>query len=448
VRGGANFVRARTWRTGSGHWPAAVLGFALLIVGLAFGRSDVALLGVPLVLAAVIARNWRTTSLTAHFDSADVARPGVIDDILTVDCPGADAVHVRIFAPGHRSTEVVVAAHRALQLTLASRRTGPHITFTAQVRARGPLDARVVDPAELRAADRLVLPTALRLARVPVPSRLRGLTGSRTSRRLGDGAELRDIAILAPGDRLRRVDWRTTARRSPDLDELYVRRTFATAEANAVLVLDSRDDVAPDLRTWRGSAPQRIDEPTSLDLARHAAASIATALVNSGDRVGLEDLAHQRRPLAPAAGRRHLRRILHALAVATPAARIIPRIQAPQVPTDAIVYLFTTLLDDAPLTLVHGWAQQGIPVVVVDTLPAVKPVRDRRMRLAWRITAMERTARVRELSDRGIAVLRWTGAERETAVIRLEALVRAAERHQPVKHRAVARTRSLSGARS
>ena len=61
----------------------------------------------------------------------------------------------------------------------------------------------------------LVLPRTTPLAQTPVSARLRGLTGPHTSRRLGDGTELRDIAPLLPGDPVRRVDWRVTARRSP-----------------------------------------------------------------------------------------------------------------------------------------------------------------------------------------------------------------------------------------
>jgi uncharacterized protein (DUF58 family) len=198
-----------------------------------------------------------------------------------------------------------------------------------------------------------------------------------------------------------------------------------------VLVIDSRDDVGPDLHTWRGTEPQRVDEPTSLDLARHAAASVASALITVGDRVGIEDLARRRRPLTPATGRRHLRRIVHALALAAPVGEPTKRVRPPQVPADSIVYLFTTLLDDAPLALVEQWTEQGIPVVVVDTLPAVQPVEERHLRLAWQVTRMERADRKHFLTARGIPVLRWAGREREQAASTFEALVRSTERHRP-----------------
>nr|BFF16876.1 hypothetical protein GCM10025730_03970 [Promicromonospora thailandica] len=213
-----------------------------------------------------------------------------------------------------------------------------------------------------------------------------------------------------------------------------MRRTYAQAEASAVLVVDSRDDVGPDIRTWRGYGTLRVDEPTSLDLARHAAASVAQAVVDTGDRVGLEDLARRRRPLPPASGRRHLRRVIHGLALAHPTDRATGhRVRPPQVPADAVVYLFTTLLDDEPLRLVRTWRAAGHPVVVVDTLPDLHPVIGNHLRIAWRITRLEREDRLAALDGEGVPVIRWAGSERHRAATRFETLARTAQR-TPGRH--------------
>jgi len=416
---------------------ACAAGVVVLAVGVLLGRADAALMGVPLVLGGLLGhRSLPSGSTDVSFDDVGPdADPGTIAETLRVRAAdGAASVQVRVYAPGHRPAVVVVPAGepRALEVRLDSVRTGPNHTFEVYARGYGDLGAHAEDTRVLGARERLVLPEASRLQRVPLPTRLRGLTGPRRSRRQGDGTELRGIHPMGPGDRMRRVDWRATARMSPQLDQLFVRRTLATAEAGAVLVMDSRDDVGPDLHTWRGSEPLRVDEATSLDLARHAAASIAAALVANGDRVGLEDLARRRRPLAPAAGQRHLRRILHALALSAPVGEPAARLRPPQLSNDVIVYLFTTLLDDAPLTLVRRWCEQGVPVVVVDTLPGLHPVAERHLRLAWRITSMERADRTRELEALGVPVVRWTGQERVRTARRFEELVRGAERHRPV----------------
>ncbi len=444
------------WRPTSGYTAAVVTGVILLGTGVLAGRADIALIGVPALLAAAWAHATRPraplhgalhepqTPATAGELTATLHLTTTPDtgDINTAYINTPDIAHLRIKAAGHRTTHVALAAgsradradgpgERHVPLQLSSVRTGPQETFAIDLRAsrHGAWEQELI---EVGGASRLVLPGAAPLGRLPLPQRLRGLTGPHSSRRLGDGSELRDIHPFTPGDRLRRIDWRTTARRSPDLDTLYVRRTYSTAEATAVLVVDSRDDVGPDLRTWRGYGTLRVDEPTSLDLARHAAASVAHALVEAGDRVGLEDLARRRRPLPPAAGRRHLRRVVHGLALAHPRDRAaVHRVRPPQVPADAIVYLFTTVLDDEPLRLVRTWRAKGHPVVVVDTLPDVHPTVENHLWIAWRITRMEREDRLAALEREAVPVLRWAGQERERAAVRFEALARAAQRHVP-----------------
>ncbi|MFI8523705.1 DUF58 domain-containing protein [Promicromonospora sukumoe] len=449
---------AKGWRLTSAHTAAVAAGVLLLALGVLTGRPDVALVGVPGLLAAAWGRTARPggtgapAARTPTDDDGDprgtlhepegTAAPGELTATLRLTTPphAADVVHLRISAAGHRTTEVALAARprseqarpvRDVPLRLSSVRTGPQETFAIDV--RGSLHAVwEQEPTQVGGTRRLVLPAAAPLGRLPLPRRLRGLTGPHSARRLGDGAELRDIHPFTPGDRLRRIDWRTTARRSPDLDTLYVRRTYATAEATAMLVVDSRDDVGPDLRTWRGYGTLRVDEPTSLDLARHAAASVARALVEAGDRVGMEDLARRRRPLPPASGRRHLRRVLHGLALAHPTQRAsVHRVRPPQVPADAIVYLFSTVLDDEPLHLVRTWRAKGHPVVLVDTLPDVHRATASHLRIAWRIARMEREDRLAALAGEGVPVVRWAGSERDKAAVRFEALARAAERHVP-----------------
>lgn len=431
-----------SWHPTTAHTTAVITAILLLTLSVIARRPDIALIAIPSLLATTWATTTRpTTPPTTHLDTTPdtttpgTTPPGEITATLHLTTHPTDTTHLRITAPGHRQTHLALAAgptgRRSVVLRLSSVRTGPQDTFAIDLR-RSRHQTWEEEPTELDGAHTLVLPTIAPLGRLPLPRRLRGLTGPHSSRRLGDGTELRDIHPFTPGDRLRRIDWRTTARRSPELDTLYVRRTHATAEATAVLVVDSRDDVGPDIRTWRGYGTLRTDEPTSLDLARHAAATIAQALVTTGDRVGLDDLARRRRPLPPATGQRHLRRVVHALALAHPVDRATRhRVRPPQVPADAIVYLFTTLLDDEPLRLARTWRAAGNPVVVIDTLPDVHPVIDTHLWIAWRIARLEREHRLAALDDEGVPVQSWAGSERDHATTRFEALARAARRHVP-----------------
>ena len=181
----------------------------------------------------------------------------------------------------------------------------------------------------------VVLPRGRVMPALPMPARLRGLTGQHDSRRPGQGGGLRDVHPFSPGDAVRQVDWKVTARRSPALEQLYVRRTMALGEAAVVLVVDSRDDVGPDPATWSGIHPIRPDDATSLDLARQAAMTVAEGYLAVGDRVAVEDLGVRRRALRAGTGRHQLDRVVQQLALLRPEGDPPTRVRPPRMPVRA-----------------------------------------------------------------------------------------------------------------
>ena len=435
---------ARTgWILHPAWWVISCSGLILTCLGLLSGRTDVALLGVPLVLIAA----WPLppSRVTVGIRSTDDAQT----DQLVISDPGS-LVRLRLSCDGHRIAQVLVGGsgdppfgrmtrndgrttredntitreygQMIVCTELASVHTGPQPVMRADWDAHSPFLTAYTRPLVEFSESKLVLPHYIPLRLVPESRRLRGLTGPATSTRPGDGFELRDVHPMGPSDTLRRIDWRVTARQTDDT--LWVKGTYTTGEAVAVLVMDSRDEVGPDLHTWHGLVPLRVDEPTSLDLARHAAASIARRLIESGDRVGLADMATPRRLLAPATGRRHLNRLIYSLALSSPVGSPRMRVRPPQVPADALVYLFSTLLDDESARLVHAWTNTGHQVVVVDTLPVVRPVAEVNLELAWRITRAERQMRIRRLVADHVPVLTWAGPRRDEASEKLETIRR------------------------
>jgi len=397
------------WGVPRAYRAAFGLSTALAIWGLLFHRFDLALMAMPLLLATFMSRNLLPTDRTI---GKFVAQPDsqTAFSLQMPESMNVDAKQLRVYAQGYRPT-ILVTNRDQVDLVLNTKRTGPQPTFTVHGRGIGVFGLLVENPWIVTADETFGLPNSYPLGQMPAPTRLRGLTGARQSRRIGDGGDLRDIAPMRPGDSLRRVNWRATGRRSPDLTQLYVRRTFANAEGIAELVIDSRDDVGPDIETWLGSAPLRVDDLTSLDLARHAAASVAGALIGAGDRVGLEDLAYQKRPVAAATGQRQLRRIQQALALSAPHGEPTEVVRPPRLPNDAVIYLFSTLLDDSPVSLATGWVDQGNPVIVVNTLPKVRTGRRAKLALAWRIAALEREQRIANLKSRAIPVVDWQTAD-------------------------------------
>ncbi|WP_108252518.1 DUF58 domain-containing protein [Planctomonas deserti] len=430
----------------------AVAGAALLVLGGVLGRPDVAVLGAPLVAAAGWGWLRRPRGagirprLRAPGDSAgpgDPLRAGesvrtgeVAADLELPAAEGVETVRLRVHAPGHRAAEAIVAARRdrSLRLSLDTVRTGRLEVFPLDWAASGPEDAVRSSPRSLPARVVTLLPRTRPLRELPLPFRLQGLTGGHDSRRGGDGGDLRDINLFTPGDRLRRIDWRVTARRAGSsasgggtrLTELYVRRTFATADATVMLVIDSRDEVGPDVSTWGDLDQPRQDEATSLDIAREAAASLAQHYLERGDRVGMEDLGRFRTPVVPAGGRRHLHRLLQRLVLAQPDGNPARRVRPPHVPSGALVVLFSTFLDDEAATMSVLWRSAGHRVVAVDVLPVADTGALRPMQaVAFEILRLERAERLRELARAGIEVVRWEGdASEPDAAVALAALAR------------------------
>jgi len=395
------------------RWVCPGLGLILAGVGLIFGRADIALLGVPLVLLILV--SWPPT----HRQTVTAA-----PDSVTVDA-GGDTVRLRLSSAGYKTTELLLAGHaQTVGVFRYSARTGPQPALVVDWDAHGPCLLTHSEPATTESEPMVVLPSFIPLGLVPQSRRLRGLTGPITSNRAGDGFELRDVHPFTSADSLRRIDWKATARQTDD--SIWVKGTYATGEALAVLIIDSRDEVGSDLHAWNASVPLRMDEPTSLDLARNAAASIARALIEAGGRVGLADLATSRRTMTPTTGRRHLSRLMYALALSAPVGSAIRRVRPPYLPAGSIVYLFTTLLDDESLRLVHTMKESGHDVLVVDTLPVIRPVAEQNLALSWRIMRAERTARIVFLTREQVPVISWlepTRARRLAAIERTRLMV-------------------------
>ena len=409
----------RRWQLTTSAVARLFAGAVIVLLGLLAGRSDVVVLGVPLVLAVA----WGLAQRPTGVSSADVGEPRLqrarsqVEAVVTLHAPaGSPATRLRVTAPGHREREVLVdgRAARTLRLSLRTVRTGTQDTFVVDHMDTGGEAVLRSDPGTAAAGTLVVLPRATPLKELPLPFRLRGLTGAHRSTRPGDGSELRDVAAFTPGDRLRRIDWKTTARRAAagpphgtGVAELYVRRAFATSEAQVVLVLDARDAIGPDVSTWQ-TGDVRPDEATSLDLARRAAASLAQRYLDQGDRVGLVDPARHRRLLRPAGGRRQLSRILHQLALSAPDGEPVLRFRAPQIPSGALVVVLSTFLDDDAAGLARMWRHTGHRTVAVDVLPSPALAHlSPKARTAFRIVGMERDDRLAALAAAGVEVVPW-----------------------------------------
>lgn len=416
------------WRPAAAGVAAAVGAVALLIIGVAAGRVDVAILGVP--LAAGVAWGWATRPRGAiQVDRGALIRgpePGRLTADLSLSTPaGTDAVHLRLQAPGFRVTETLLAPdERTITASVLTVRTGRLELFPLDALGIGVDGVTRGDPL-VRSGLRATLLAPIRpLTEMPLPFRLQGLTGGHGSPRLGTGGEFRDVNLFIPGDRLRRIDWRVTSRRAGQnatpghptrITDLFVRRTFAVADATVMLVIDSRDEVGSQVSSWGLLAPLRPDDVTSLDLTREAAASVARRYLELGDRVGLQDLGRARTRIAPAGGRRQLERLTEQLARSEPTGEPALHVRPPVLPAGALVVIFSTFLDDEPTRLARLWRHSGLRVIVVDVLPHLDSTDLTDLAgIAFDLLRMERADRLTDLADTGIDVIRWRALDEGT----------------------------------
>ncbi len=421
------------WRLTTAVTGWLVAGSVLLLAGLVANRPTVAVLGVPLLLAvAWSCLRGPTTGVGADLRAGEqmAAHGQLVGQIDVSPAAGAELMEFRVRAPGHRPVEALVRARRrTIGVAMRTVRTGRREIFQLDYRSTSADRLLSTTAIEQSPVVITVLPGTQRLPGVPLPFRLSGSSGSHQSRRTGAGGDLHDVAPFSPGDRLRRIDWRVTSRMNtggPGPTGLYVRRSLAAVEATVMLVIDSRDEVGPRVASWGDAAELREDEATSLDLARRAAASIARACLEAGDRVGLEDLGRMRRPGPAAGGRSQLPRLVQRLAVAGPEGPPTPRRRVPRLPSASLIVLLSTFLDDSAATMAKTWRASGHRVVAIDVLPyplvegLAAP-----QHLAYRIVAMERQDRLVDLRRTGVEIVGWDslalGAE---AALELGALAR------------------------
>jgi uncharacterized protein (DUF58 family) len=415
---------------------AVVLGSA----GLALARVDIALLALPFVVVAAWTRDRRPPPGGGGRVTVDLPEPGRGDAelaavLVVLPADGVDGAALRVSSFGGDPQEIVLATARPVTLRMPVLHSGRHEVLRVQHRSIGADAAFLGLPQGPLSVQRIVPVPYAAPANLPLPRRLRGLTGTHDSSRPGDGGDFRDVHPFAPGDRLRRIDWKATARRGRFAGDLYVRRTAATSDATVVIVLDSGDDLGEQVASWSPSAgvPTGI---SSLDLAREAAGSLAAGYLRDGDRVGFQDLAGSDRMIAPGGGQRHLWRLLRAIELTRPSGARSHRRRPPVVPAGALVYVLSTFLDEEASRMAELWSGGGHRVIAVDVLPAPRFARaSRAERLAHRIVMMIRSDRIRSLQAQGVEILRWQddgpGDPREA---RLRAL-RLPERGRPVRGR-------------
>lgn len=416
ARADTSKVSPRWSVTPSVAWGAAA---AVVLAGLALVTSHpaFALLALPLFLTIAIGVDHRprrgesvaaSTRLTPDGDGSGVGYE------ISFELPeSVDGVAVMLTAADDRVHRFAVDRSSASRLRgrIPITHSGPQEIAQVHYSLLGARGMALTSPDPGPSSSRLIPAPRLRMASLPMPHRVVGITGAHGSTTPGDGGEFRDVALFTPGDRLRRIDWKVTARRAQVPGELYVRRSFSTADAIVMLVVDDRDEVGADITRWAG-AKGSVSTSTSLDLAREAASSLAAAYLAAGDRVGLRDLAGTARSVEPGGGTRHLERLQSTIATAVPTGEPVRSVRTPLVPASSIVVVLSTFLDEQAATMAITWASTGHRVIAVDVLPdPIIEQATREEQTAFRLLMVERTDRLDGMTASGVERVQWQPAE-------------------------------------
>jgi uncharacterized protein (DUF58 family) len=387
-----------------------------LVAGLAVGRVELVALAAPFALAAAVGAALARGPHLAGVLTLDRERALEGDDVrATLELSGGeDASRIDVLLPlsdelrerDRRNPVAVRGSAERVELTLHCERWGAFRIGPALIRARDVLSFHTWEAAVGGAKPLRVYPSVETMRSLLEPLETQVYVGNQVSRTRGDGIEFADIREWHPGDRLRRVNWRASARRG----ELWVNEQHPERNTDIVLFLDTFIDA-------------RLGMRGTLDMTVRAAASLAHRYLQRKDRVGIVSFGGYVSWLVPASGTRQLYRIVDSLlqmnVVLSFATKNLDVLPPRTLPPRALVLALTPLLDSRTTAALLDLRARGFDLVVVEVspVPFVKPFGDDLSVLSYRLWSLSREAQRAQFEWAGIPIVSWTDGEALDAVL-------------------------------
>jgi uncharacterized protein (DUF58 family) len=387
----------------------AVLAAVGFVAALALRRPELAIAASPFALVLVVATTLARSPAVEVGFSVDAERTLEGSEVgaqiaLRAQSP-VDRLEVLLDLPdevevveGSSALAVRLRAgeERTIPLPLRCTRWGLHDVGEIELRARDPFrlvvwEQRVHRPHRLKA-----YPRAESLRRVLSPVETQAFTGSEVARVKGDGIEYADIRDFVPGDRLRSINWRASARRQ----SLVVNERHPERNTDVVLFVDSFADV-------------QSEAGSTLDDAVRAAATVAERYLERRDRVGLVAFGGVLRWIQPGMGIGQRYRLIETLLETgvepTYTWRDVNVLPPKILPPKALVVALTPLIDPRFVSALEDLRARNFDLVVVEIDPVsrVEPGPRQVEALAYRLWLLEREVLRSRLEGLGIAVGRW-----------------------------------------
>ena len=402
-----------------------LLIYALVLAGIGTVHGEFIALALPLVayllMGYVQAPEKIRLEATRQLSAERVSPNSEIEVTVTVTNQGASLEEVLLvdILPEGLTVRPTPAFPLRTNRHLLKLKKGETYTFTYTV--SGPRGAYVFDALHATISDPLsvsrtrlrveakgrlfILPPVTRIRQVAIrPRRTRVYAGTIPARAGGAGTDFFGVREYQPGDPPSAINWRSSAR---SVDKFYANEFQQERVADVGIVLDGR------LRTNEFASGHSLFE-----YSVQATASLADALLNQGNRVGLLVYASFLRWTFPGYGKIQRERILHALANArTGESQVfadLVHLPSRLFPPESQIILVSPLSEDDLMPLVQLRAQ-GYEVIVVSPNPvqfelSYLPTNETNQ-LAGRVVYMERTLLLQRMGRAGIHVLDWDVTE-------------------------------------
>jgi len=286
--------------------------------------------------------------------------------------------------------------------TIRGRR-GNYTLSRLRMTARDMLGLVMVRQVIFTTGQLFVVPPVLRLRRVAIqPRRTRVYSGTIPARQGGPGIEFFDVREYQPGDAPHWINWRLTARQP---QAIYSNQFEQERVADVGIILDGR-------RRSNEFGRRSIFEHSVL-----AVASLADALLNAGNRVGMLFYGKQIVWTFPGYGKVQAERILHDLSRLEPGdSEVFSELYVPRnlFPAHSQLLLVSPLIGEDFDALI-GLRTKGYHVLIVSPNPAkfeaMELPKTDEVVLATRIARLQRQVLLRRLVGAGFQVVDWDVSE-------------------------------------
>ena len=384
---------------------AGLSAFAL-VAGLAFGFPELVALVTPFAFALgvglAIGRAPRL-EVTGALDRDRALEGDGLAFRVRVRAAGAvERLDLNLALPDGLAGDGPLSLHlraneeRELEFPVRCVRWGSYLPGELHVRAGDRLGAFAFeDVVDLRVPLK-VYPLPEQLLGILKPLETQVYTGNQVARAKGDGIEFAEIRPFVPGDRVRRINWRASARRG----ELVVNELHAERNTDVLLLLDSFSEA-------------NTRERGTLDLTVRAASALAAQYLARKDRVGVVGFGGLVNWLLPATGVTQLYRIVDSLLdteiVLNYAWKGVNLLPARTLPPKALVIALSPLLDERSTGALLDLRARGFDLAIVEVspVPFAPPGRSAGEQLAHRLWVHVRAAIRWQYESAGVPVVEW-----------------------------------------